>query len=105
MGSLPRAKSYVYEINTLELKDQDFPLGEWYSCRGLALVANSGTSTLRFKWGKNLGSDTKMLPLIKSDYLFGLIAINMEGWFHSSVKLPPLLFTLRKRNAARKHNN
>ena len=25
----------------LELKGQDFALGEWYSCRGLALIANS----------------------------------------------------------------
>ena len=25
-------------------------LGEWYSCRGVALVANSGISTLGFKW-------------------------------------------------------
>ena len=29
------------------LKDQDFALGEWYSCRGLAVVANSGVSL----WG------------------------------------------------------
>ena len=26
-----------------------FALGEWYSCRGLALVANSGISTMGFK--------------------------------------------------------
>ena len=26
-----------------------FALGEWYSCRGLALVANSGVSSLSFK--------------------------------------------------------
>ena len=29
------------------LKAKIFTLGEWYSCRGLAFVANSGISTLR----------------------------------------------------------
>ena len=29
-----------------------FGLGEWYSCRGLAVVANSGVSTLGYSFGR-----------------------------------------------------
>ena len=31
------------------LKAKMFALGEWYSCRGLAVVVNSGVSTLGYK--------------------------------------------------------
>ena len=31
-----------------DLKAKIFALGEWYSCRGLAVVANSGVLTLGF---------------------------------------------------------
>ena len=37
---------------TCNLKAKIFALGEWYSCRGLALLRNSGISTLGFKSDK-----------------------------------------------------
>ena len=37
------------KLKQVPLKARFFALGECYSCRGLALVANSGVSTLGFK--------------------------------------------------------
>ena len=36
------------------LKAKLLALGEWYSCRGLVLVANSGVSSLGFKLPNDL---------------------------------------------------
>ena len=40
-----------------QLKAKIFALGEWYSCTGLAVVANSGVSTLGFKPNLGLGRE------------------------------------------------
>ena len=40
--SQPNGQVYLW------LKAKTFTLGEWYSCRGLAVVVNSGVSTLGF---------------------------------------------------------
>ena len=49
---LPRVFGYQDDMfmptNPCNLKSKIFALGEWYSCRGLALVANRGVSTLGF---------------------------------------------------------
>ena len=37
-----------------DFKAKIFALGEWYSCRGLAVVANSGVLTLGFKTSAGL---------------------------------------------------
>ena len=53
-GIIKQHKTYRREsLNStifvvLILKAKIFTLREWYSCRGLALVANSGVSTLGF---------------------------------------------------------
>ena len=43
----PRSLQGLFSLNNhnSSLKIKNFAVGEWYSCRGLALVANSGIST------------------------------------------------------------
>ena len=62
----------IYEqLPNEPLKGQVFPLGEWYSCRGLALAANSGRSTLgfnsqNFMWIKQACDKNYSVPLVSS---------------------------------------
>ena len=46
------AYDQVKTVSHTYLKAKIFTLREWYSCRGLALVANSGISTLGLNWEK-----------------------------------------------------
>ena len=64
-----------------------FALGEWYSCRGLALVANSGVSTLGFKHFNTyrpivLIDDNKIQKLFFSVFVYTELAMVLNGRNH-----------------------
>ena len=69
-------------ISTASLKAKIFTLGEWYSCRGLAVVADSRVWTLRFKTHSliSLPKQKTALPHSKQHSLKSVNQISSTAW-------------------------